>query len=313
VSEQLDAIVQMIRDAGMTSGDRTLQERRELLDASIPPFHDPDVTVEPVDAGGVPSEWVTHRDALGGRAVVHLHGGGYTSGSLNSHRAFAANLSRTSRSPVLLVDYRLAPEDPYPAAVDDADAAVRWVVDGGVDPASVVVSGDSAGGGLAAALVVRRRDDGAGTIGGAVLISPWTDLAMTGESYDSEDGRDPMCSRASLAPSAEAYLAGLDATDPGPSPLYADLSDLPPLLIHVGEIETLRDDSVRLAERARAAGTPVECWVAPGMVHVWHVFAGMVPESDHALEVVADWIRFRQDAAATGDSVWEQADGTGDW
>jgi epsilon-lactone hydrolase len=305
VSEQLDAIVQMIRDAGMTSGDRTLQERRDLMDAAIPAFHDPDVTVEPADAGGVPSEWVTHREAAGGashdgsgpRAVVHLHGGGYTSGSLHTHRAFAANLSRAVGCPVLTVDYRLAPEDPFPAALDDADAAVRSVIDGGVPASSVVVSGDSAGGGLAAALLVRRRDDGADPLAGAVLLSPWTDLAMTGDSYDSEDGRDPMVSRASLAPSADAYLAGRDGTDPGPSPLYADLSGLPPLLIHVGEVETLRDDSVRLAERAAAAGVPVESWVAPGMVHVWHLFAGFAPESDEALGIVADWIRARQDAA----------------
>jgi monoterpene epsilon-lactone hydrolase len=301
VSEQLDAIVQMIRDAGMTSGDRTLVERRDLMDAAIPAFHDPDVTVEPLDAAGVPCEWVTHRsatvDPAEPRAVVHLHGGGYTSGSLHTHRAFAANLSAAVGAPVLTVGYRLAPEDPFPAALDDADAAVRWVIDGGVPATSVVLSGDSAGGGLAAAVVVRRRDDGADLLAGAVLLSPWTDLAMTGASYDSEDGRDPMVSRASLAPSAEAYLAGRDATDPGPSPLYADLSGLPPLLIHVGEVETLRDDSVGLAERAAAAGVTVDSWVAPGMVHVWHLFAGFAPESDEALGIVADWIRTRHDAA----------------
>jgi acetyl esterase/lipase len=293
VSPELDAVIAVIRDAGMTSADRPILERRDVMEASIPPFEHPDVTVEPVDAAGVPAEWVRHRSATDGAAVVHLHGGGYTSGSVHTHRAFGAALSAAAGVPVLMVDYRLAPEHPFPAALDDAAAALSWVIGSGLAPASVVLSGDSAGGGLAASVLVRRRDEGADPLAGAVLLSPWTDLAMTGDSYDSEDGRDPMVSRASLRPSAEAYLAGVEPRDPGPSPMFADLSDLPPLLVHVGEVEVLRDDAVVLAERAALAGTEVESWVAPGMIHVWHLFAGIVPESDHALGVVAEWIRAR--------------------
>lgn len=297
VSPELDAVITMIRDAGMTSGDRPVLERRELMDAAIPPFEDPEVEVEPVDAGGVAAEWVRHRSADGPGAVVHLHGGGYTSGSLHTHRAFGAALSRAAGRPVLVVDYRLAPEHPFPAALDDASAAVAWASEQVGGPSAVVLSGDSAGGGLAVSTLVRRRDEGAARLAGAVLLSPWTDLAMTGASYDTEDGRDPMVSRHSLTPSAEAYLAGTDPRDPGPSPLFADLSGLPPLLVHVGEVEVLRDDAVVLAERAASSGTEVESWVAPGMIHVWHLFAGFVPESDLALGIVADWVRARLDGS----------------
>ncbi len=296
MGRELDDVVAMIRAAGMADGNRSVQERRALLEAVVTPPA-PDLTVEVVSAAGVPCERVATEGADPARVVMHLHGGGYTSGSVGTHRTFAGALTRATGATVLMVDYRLAPEHPFPAALDDARAAFGWLTgDGGVDPTSVVVSGDSAGGGLAAALLVAQRDDGGALPAGAVLLSPWTDLAMTGASYDSEDGRDPMCSRASLGPSAAAYLDGQDATLPLASPVYTDLAGLPPLLIHVGEVETLRDDAVALADRATAAGTQVELWVAPGMVHVWHMFAGMVPESDRALAVVADWITARLDA-----------------
>jgi acetyl esterase/lipase len=255
--------------------------------------------VERVDADGVPCEWVTDVDA-GPRTegvVIHLHGGAYTLGGLATHRRFAGSLSELAGVPVLSVDYRVAPEAPFPAALDDAIAAVAWAIeDQDIDPSSIVISGDSAGGGLALATLVARAAAGRPPLAGAVLLSPWTDLTFSGDSITSEDGRDPMCSRSSLTPSAEAYLGGVvTADDPRVSPLFADLAGLPPLLIHVGEVETLRDDAVRLAARAEAAGTDADLWVAPGMIHVWHLFAGITPESDQALRTVAAWVRGRLD------------------
>ncbi|CAN5477144.1 N/A [soil metagenome] len=297
VSPELNAVIEAVRGLGINDGALTVMERRALISFDGP---DPDgVAIERVDAGGVPSEWIVAEGAATDRAVLHLHGGAFVAGGLGSHRGFAAKLSETTGSAVLLVDYRLAPEAPFPAALDDAVAAYRWILDRGIDPAAVVVSGDSAGGGLAASLLVALRDQGQPLPAGAVLLSPWTDLALTGASHQSEDGRDPLCSTAMLDQSAEAYLDGADRTDPAASPLYADLSGLPPMLIHVGEVEVLRDDSVQLAERARAAGTPVELHVGAGMVHVWHLFADVVPESTRDQLVVARWIATRQSLPVT--------------
>ena len=296
VSDEMRAIVEVLRDLGINDADLSLAERRALLDVDAPPPEGAEV--ETVDAGGVPAEWIVADGAATDRAVLHLHGGGYTAGGLGSHRGFAAALSAATSSAVLLVDYRLAPEAPCPAALDDAAAACRWLTGParGIDPSALVVSGDSAGGGLAAALLVRRRDEGEALPAGAVLLSPWTDLALTGASHGTEDGRDPMCSTAMLAQSAEAYLgASMAATDPVASPLYADLSGLPPLMVEVGEVEVLRDDAVALAARAREAGTSVDLHVGPGMIHVWHLFAGAAPEATRDLARVAAWVVAHQE------------------
>ena len=250
-SPELDAVIDMIRAAGLVESGASIQDRRALLEGVATPVAD-DVSVEPVDAGGTAAEWVrapgVAAPSTDGPVVVHLHGGGYTSGSCNTHRTFGVSLSAQVGAPVLMVDYRLAPEHPFPAALDDAVAALAWVTDSvGIDASRVVLSGDSAGGGLAVSALVARRDAGAAPIAGAVLLSPWADLAMVGASHDTEVGADPMCSRSSLGPSAEAYRGEAPADDPGVSPAYADLSGLPPLLFHVGQVEVLRDDSVVLA------------------------------------------------------------------
>lgn len=298
-SPELEAVIEMVRSSGIADASLSLSDRSALLDVDVPAPED--VAVEVIDVDGVRGEWIVAPGAATDRAVLHLHGGAFTSGGPGSHRGFAAALSAGAGCAVFLVDYRLAPAHPFPAALDDALAAHRWLVGAGrgLDPAAVVVCGDSAGGGLATSLLVALRDgadDGAAPLpAAAVLLSPWTDLALTGASYDSEDGHDPMCSRATLAQSVAAYVpAEVDVADPRVSPLNADLSGLPPLLIHVGEVEVLRDDSVVLADRARAVGTEVELCVAPGMVHVWHLFAGLAPESTRDLATVTTWIRAHQ-------------------
>jgi acetyl esterase/lipase len=293
----MSMIIDVIRDLDLAADGHTIDERRSMMAADGVGEVDERTLVEPVVAGGVPCEWVRDADAapVEAGAIVHLHGGAYTTGGLATHRRFAGSLSELTRVPVLSVDYRLAPEHPFPAALDDATAALAWLTgERRVDPASVVLSGDSAGGGLALSTLVARLADGLPPLAGGVLLSPWTDLTFSGDSITAVDGRDPMCSKGSLAASVDAYLGGsIAADDPRVSPLFADLAGLPPLLVHVGEVETLRDDSVRLAARAGAAGVDVELWVAPGMIHVWHLFAGITPESDEALGLVAAWIRRR--------------------
>jgi epsilon-lactone hydrolase len=292
VSEELRAVSDALRANRVLQG--SLLERRASMETTTAGLSPPaTTTVVAVDAGGVPAEWVAAEGASTERAICYFHGGAYTAGSLATHRLHVANLSAVTGVRVLNVDYRLAPEDPHPAAVDDAAAAYRWLLAEGLAPSRVVLAGDSAGGGLAAAALVVLRDAGDPLPAGAALLSPWTDLTLTAVSHATRAEVDPMVSREGLAPSAEAYLAGADPTTPTASPLHADLAGLPPLVVHVGDHEVLLDDAVGLADRARRAGVDVELWVAPEMIHVWHAFAGIVPEGVEAMERLAAWIRQR--------------------
>jgi monoterpene epsilon-lactone hydrolase len=296
-SPELHAIIELLRSQPTIDGD--FPARRAAMEAATGLWPLPEGTqVHPVDADGVSCEWVSGPGVAADRAILYVHGGAYTTGSLATHRRHVAQLSTASGARVLNVDYRLAPEHPHPAAVDDAVTAYRWLTTaGGIAPVRVVVCGDSAGGGLAVATLLALRDAGDVLPAGAALISPWTDLTFSGASHDSRVDVDPMCSRASLAPSADAYVGGADPTAALISPVHADLTGLPRLAIHVGDHETLLDDSTMLAERAAAAGVDVELWVAPEMIHVWHVFAGMIPESDVALARLGAWIESSLSAA----------------
>lgn len=246
-------------------------------------------SVESVELGSVPAERITPVEADPGRTVLYLHGGGYVIGSPSSHRTLAAHLATAARAVTYVADYRLAPEHPFPAAIDDAVEAYRALLDGGTDPARLVVVGDSAGGGLTAALLIRLRDGGHPAPAGAALISPWIDLAGTGASMLELVDVDVFLSPELLAQWAHWY-SGDDLSRPLASPLYADLVGLPPLLVHAGEQEVLRDDTLRLVERAIAAGVEVEVEVWAEMCHHWHLFAGSVPEADEAVARMGAWI-----------------------
>jgi phosphinothricin tripeptide acetyl hydrolase len=214
-------------------------------------------------------------------------------GSLDTHRGLCARLSRAARARVLSVDYRLGPEHPHPAAVDDAVAAVRFVRESGVAPRRTAVAGDSAGGGLTVAALIALRDAGDPAPAAGLCISPWTDLALTGDTLRTKAQHDPMVRAADLRLMAAAYLAGRDARTPLASPLHADLAGLPPLLIQVGSAEILLDDAVRLAERASRAGVETDLRVWQDMIHVWHAFAEILPEGQQAVDEMAAFFEKR--------------------
>jgi acetyl esterase/lipase len=248
-------------------------------------------TLTAVDAGGVPAEWTDADGVSDDAAIVYLHGGGYIMGNLDSHRNLVANLSRASGIRALSVDYSLAPESPFPKAVDEAVGAVQFVQAQGIAANRIVVAGDSAGGGLTAATLLALRDRGLDQVAAGVLISPWLDLTQSGETMDSLADADPMVSRTLLDVCTKAYVGDQDPKTPLASPLFADLTGLPPLLVHVGTAETLLDDSRRFqvaAEKASVDST-LEEW--DEMIHVWHTFAGMLPEAQQAIDRIGAFVK----------------------
>jgi acetyl esterase/lipase len=253
----------------------------------------PDITVTRVDAAGVPAAWVVAPGAEHTRVILYLHGGGYVIGSIDTHRELAGRLSRAAAARVLLLDYRLAPEHPYPAAVEDATTAYRWLLTNGATPARIVIAGDSAGGGLTVATLVALRDAGDALPAAGVCLSPWVDMEGIGESMTTKAHVDPMVRREGLLNLANLYLAGANPRTPLAAPLYADLSGLPPLLVQVGTAETLLDDATRLADRAKAAGVDVTLESWEDMVHVWQLFASMLPEGQQAIERIGAYVRQR--------------------
>jgi epsilon-lactone hydrolase len=242
------------------------------------------------DAPSVRGEWLV-REGGAPRTILYLHGGGYYFCSPRTHRAITFGLATRADADVFSLDYRLAPEHPFPAALDDALAAYRRLLDEGAPAASLVIAGDSAGGGLALATLVALRDAGDPLPGGALLYSPWTDLACTGASIRENDGRDPMFCGDVFARIASMYLGETRATHPYVSPLYADFHGLPPLFLLAGSTETLLDDTLRVAERARAAGVSVECEIGRDLPHIWPIYAPFMPEARRALDASARFVK----------------------
>jgi acetyl esterase/lipase len=238
--------------------------------------------VSRIDAGGVAGELITTPASRSGRHVLYLHGGGYIAGSPALYRNFTWRIAAATQSRVLAIDYRLAPEHRFPAALDDAFAACRWLAGKG-DPRSTAVMGDSAGGGLALALLLKLRDGGHDLPAAAVVLSPWTDLALTGASLVRNAKADPMLSVADTRLFAASYLGNADPRHPYASPLYGNPAGLPPTLIQAGSDEILCDDAVRMTERMHAARCHVELELWPRMPHVWHLFAPVLPEANAAL------------------------------
>ncbi|MDX1648776.1 MAG: alpha/beta hydrolase [Myxococcota bacterium] len=290
-SPQLETIVSLLRSRPQPER-LDPAEARAAMEAMVGTIPAPaDVAYEPVDAGGVPAEWTRAEESRDDRHVLYLHGGGYVIGSPRTHRNLVGRLAKTAGARALSVDYRLAPESPHPAAVEDAVAAWEWMLAQGADPARAAIGGDSAGGGLTVATLVALRDRGLPLPAAAVCLSPWVDLEGTGASMTERAHLDPMVQKDGLLQMAAFYLAGQDARTPLAAPLHADLTGLPPMLIQVGTAETLYDDAVRLAEKAEAAGVDVTLEPWDDMIHVFQAFAGMLPEGERAIERLGEYLR----------------------
>ncbi|MGC1678659.1 MAG: alpha/beta hydrolase [Candidatus Binataceae bacterium] len=288
--QQLDSLIQMLK-AQPIDPDASIEKTRagfEQMTVMLPV--EADVKCEPVSAGGVKAEWIAAPGADAGRAILYLHGGGYVIGSINTHRAMAGRISRAAKARVLLIDYRLAPEHPFPAAVEDSVAAYRYMLAQGIRPGRIAIAGDSAGGGLTIAALVAIKEAKLPMPAAGAGLSPWVDLEGIGESMTSKAKADPIVQKDGLLQMAAAYLHGKDPRSPLAAPLYADLSGLPPLLIQVGTAETLLDDSTRLAERARKSGVNVTLEPWEDMVHVWQVFAPMLDEGQQAIDKIGAFV-----------------------
>ncbi len=289
-SPQLQQVIGAIKALAGRAAGASVEELRATNEAMARPA-EPDVRSEPVLANGVEAEWISAPGAAADRAVLYLHGGGYIMGSLNTHRDLMGRISRAAQARVLGLDYRLAPEHPFPAAVEDTVAGYRFLLDQGPPPARLAIAGDSAGGALTLAALVAGRGAGLPMPAAAVCLSPFLDLEGTGESVKTRADVDPIATPEVIDVWAKAYLGGADPRTPLANPLYADLAGLPPLLIQVGDHEVLLDDATRLAQRAQAAGVQVKLEVWPEMIHRFQSYAGVLPEGQQAVEDIGTFIR----------------------
>ena len=290
---QLDSLVTLLRTRPAPATQDVIESRARFEKMGGFLGGAPDAKCEKVDVDGVPAEWVSAPDVDASRAVLYLHGGGYAIGSINTHRRLAFDISAASGARVLLLDYRLAPEHPFPAAVDDAATAWRWLLKQGFANTKLAIAGDSAGGGLTIATLVNLRDRKLGLPACAVAISPWVDLEGVGTSMTARSEQDPMVQKAGLGWMADMYLAGKDARTPLAAPLHADLKRLPPVLVQVGTAETLLDDATRIAERLHSAGGEVKLSVWPNMLHVFPMFAPILSEGRDGCVEVGQFIKAR--------------------
>ncbi|MCP4757107.1 MAG: alpha/beta hydrolase, partial [Proteobacteria bacterium] len=269
----------------------SIQERRTEFEKSVAILPTADgVTFEPVKIGNMAAEWIVPIEA-DDVVILYLHGGGYCVGSPVTHRGMVSFISATVKARSLVIDYRLGPENPFPAAVEDATAAYRWLIAEGIAADRIVVAGDSAGGGLTVATLVALKENGDDMPAAAVCLSPWVDLEGIGDSMTTKAAVDPMIDKESLLEMAADYLGDADPKTPLAAPIYADLKGLPPLLIQVGAAEVLLDDSTRLAQCAEEAAVEVVLEVWEDMIHVFHFFVSMIPEAQDAVKVIAGFIR----------------------
>jgi epsilon-lactone hydrolase len=248
------------------------------------------ITCVSVIANGVAAEWITTPTTSANRVILYLHGGSYNSGSIASHRSLAANIVHAANTRALIIDYRLAPEYRFPAAVEDAKVAYRWLLENQFSPNHIIVAGDSCGGGLGLSLLISLRDEELPLPAAAVCLSPWTDLTCTGESWETNRKTDIMLDPGALRKSAQLYLGESDPRTPFASPLYGDLKGLPPILIQVGSEELLLSDATGFAEQAQAAGTEVTLQVWNSMQHEWHFASNILPEARRAIAQIGEFI-----------------------
>ena len=242
-------------------------------------------------AGNVYAEWITCGDVDIDKIFMFIHGGGYYRGSIDATRATVARISAEAKVRCLSIEYRLAPEHPFPAAVDDTYTAYNWLLKEGINPKNIIVSGQSAGGGLCLALLLKIKENNGFQPKGAVAISPWTDLSQSGKTMITNANIDPVISKQYLDRMANLYLSKTPNISPLASPLYGDLSGLPPLLVQVGSAETMLDDSKRFVERAKEAKVDVQIEVWEDMFHGWHGSAHILKEAEEAIKSIGLFCR----------------------
>jgi epsilon-lactone hydrolase len=300
-SPEFSAFLNTLRSRPTPTG-LSFTELRDRFSALARQFEPaPDLKFQAVDAGGVPAEWCISPHARPRGTLLYLHGGGYCIASIRDYREFVGRLAKATNCRVLSVEYRLAPEHPFPAALNDAIQAYRWLR-ASCPHDEILFGGDSAGGGLSMALLISLRDQGELLPAGAFLISPSTDLAKEGASMQTRAEVDPIVLPETTLRYAKAYAGERSVREPLISPLYADHANLPPLLILVGDCERLLDDSTRLAEKARSAGTDVTIEIWDEMVHIWPFFAALLPEGRAAIERIAKFVNERLEKRAADPS-----------
>src|SRR6266849_2635792 len=286
---EIDALRQKLASRQRSEDYR---QRRKDMDAAFSQYGlARDVAVEPVTANGVRAEWTSTPQDDRDAALLYLHGGGYVIGSLDSHRHLVSEAGRAAKARALALDYRLAPEQPFPAAVDDAVSGYRYLLSRGISPGRIAIAGDSAGGGLVVAAMLAIREAGLAQPACGWCISPWVDMEGIGETMSTKEAADPMVQRAGLLDMAGLYLGGADPRSPLAAPIYADLTGLAPLLIQVGAAETLLDDAIRLAKVAGAADVRVDLQIWPEMIHVWHLFHPELKAGLRAIEQGGSFVR----------------------
>jgi monoterpene epsilon-lactone hydrolase len=294
-SNETPAILKLnneLRDAWLADPNYTFDDFRRIFDAWFTQFAIPEGTsVAAVNCGGVPCLWIDAPGSAQDRVIVHFHSGGYLMGSANGYRSFGGFLAAATGCRVLVVDYRLAPENPHPAAIEDALAVYKWLLSQNVDPRNLLICGDSAGGGLALITLQALRDEGLPLPAGGISISPLADLVHSGESYVVNEGKDPLVDMDLIKMIGSAYCGLLDPKLPRISPLYGDWRGLPPLLIFAGEIELLRDDGKQCAAAAAKAGVDATYVEGEGMPHIWTLFADRLPEAREAFDQIGAFAR----------------------
>src|SRR5712671_3340549 len=289
---EIDAVRALLSSKPRPVGWTARRQRIEEVGSTWPAASD--IRFEPVDIDGFPGEWSIAPGSDASRVLLYFHGGGYCSGSILSHRRLVTEAGRAAGARTLAIEYRLAPEHPFPAALDDAWSAWSFLRKHRIAAEHIAVGGDSAGGGLTVALINRLRGTGEQIPGCAWLISPWTDLTLSGATLATKDAVDPIIYKGYLDELASAYLpAGIDRRDPRVSPLYADLQGFPPILIQVGSAETLLDDAVRLAAKAGAADVPVTLEIWPHMIHAWALWNAHLGAGRRALTGAGLFMRDR--------------------
>ena len=278
-------------ESSRTDRGSNIQEQRQAMENAAKMMSLPgSVTIQAETVNGLYTEWLTPENEISDSVILYLHGGGYAIGSVNTHRAMVARIAKASRTKAWLIDYRLAPEYPFPAALDDATGAYQHLLNSGYSHEQIILMGESAGGGLVLSTMICLRDTGIALPAAAVVMSPFTDLTASGESISSRLHRDPMNKPEDIV-ITNHYVGNHNPAHPLLSPLFADLSGLPPLYIQVGDDEIMLSDSTRLVEKAKQSGIEVEIEIWEKMWHVWQFFAPYMPEANRAIKKIGNFVQ----------------------